>query len=108
MPQLLSRRKLKQFKLEKVSTVNHVILFFRRSIKMQSVFLDCPVAPTKWKYVEGQKIKKAISRNVNKKVEEEIRATVSDAPKVYLAKKKKQIKQIAEPKPKQTGSSSTS
>lgn len=71
-------------------------------------FSDCPVAPTKWKYIEGQKIKKAITRNVNKKVEEEIRAVVSDAPKVYLAKKKKQIKQVSETKPKQTSSSSSS
>lgn len=77
-------------------------------MNIRMILSDCPVAPTKWKYVEGQKIKKAITKNVNKRVEEEIRAVVSDAPKVYLAKKKKQIKQVVESKPKQTASTSSS
>lgn len=63
---------------------------------------DCPVVPTKWKYVEGQRIKKMITKNVNRKVEEEIRSVVTDAPKVYQSNKKKQLKQTVPQTPAKT------
>lgn len=53
--------------------------------------LDRPIAPKKWKYEETMKIKKLITKNVNKKVEEEIRNMANDEPRLYEAKKKKQV-----------------
>lgn len=58
----------------------------------------------KHKYEEGQRIKHAISKNVNRLAEEELRAAASDSKKTFLSKKKKQIAQtVAAPdvKPKQ-------
>jgi hypothetical protein len=57
----------------------------------------------KHKYEEGQRIKRMISKNVNKLAEDELRALASDNKKVFLSKKKKQIAQtVATPatKPK--------
>ena len=59
-----------------------VLIFVTRSS-------DCPVAPTKWKYVEGQRIKKQITRNVNRRIEEEIHAVVHNTATVTDPKKKK-------------------
>lgn len=58
----------------------------------------------KHKYEEGQRIKRAISKNVNKLAEDELRALATDNKKVFLSKKKKQVSQIvqtADQKPKQ-------
>jgi len=56
----------------------------------------------KHKYEEGQRIKRAISKNVNKLAEDELRALASDSKKVFLSKKKKQVAQtVPNPKPKQ-------
>lgn len=57
----------------------------------------------KHKYEEGSKIKRMISKNVNKLAEDELRALASDSKKVFLSKKKKQIAQTvpADTKPKQ-------
>ncbi|XKL60698.1 hypothetical protein PGB90_007755 [Kerria lacca] len=49
---------------------------------------NCPAAPKKWKYIEGQKIKRIIMKNVNQKAEEEIRALVNNTTKVNLSNKK--------------------
>lgn len=61
--------------------------------------------PTKkHKYEEGQRIKRAISKNVNKLAEDELRALASDTKKVFLSKKKKQVAQtveVSDSKPKQ-------
>lgn len=58
----------------------------------------------KHKYEEGQRIKRAISKNVNKLAEDELRALATDNKKVFLSKKKKQVSQIVQTpdqKPKQ-------
>lgn len=60
----------------------------------------------KHKYEEGQRIKRMISKNVNKLAEDELRALATDGKKVFLSKKKKQVAQIVQepenkPKPKQ-------
>lgn len=41
-----------------------------------------------------------ITKNVNKKVEDEIRSIAKDVPKVYQTKKKKQLTQTVLPKSK--------
>ncbi|XP_065216253.1 uncharacterized protein LOC135842630 [Planococcus citri] len=61
--------------------------------KVANARKNCPIAPKKWKYNEQGRINKTITKNVNRKIEEEIRAAVTDAPKVFFAKKKKQIQQ---------------
>lgn len=58
----------------------------------------------KHKYEEGQRIKHAISKNVNKLAEDELRALATDNKKIFLSKKKKQVAQIVQTpneKPKQ-------
>lgn len=58
----------------------------------------------KHKYEEGQRIKRAISKNVNKLAEDELRALATDSKKVFLSKKKKQVAQTvpaSDPKPKE-------
>lgn len=47
----------------------------------------------KHKYEEGQRIKRMISKNVNKLAEDELRALATDNKKVFLSKKKKQVAQ---------------
>jgi len=64
--------------------------------------IACPMPSKKHKYEEGQRIKRAISKNVNKLAEDELRALASDSKKVFLSKKKKQVAQtVSNPKPKQ-------
>jgi len=58
----------------------------------------------KHKYEEGQRIKRMISKNVNKMAEDDLRSLAMDNKKVFLSKKKKQVAQTvkaADPKPKQ-------
>lgn len=55
----------------------------------------------KHKYEEGQRIKRTISKNVNRLAEDELRALATDSKKVFLSKKKKQVAQVVqEPKNK--------
>ncbi|KAF6200601.1 hypothetical protein GE061_005044 [Apolygus lucorum] len=49
-----------------------------------------PIAPKKAKHEEIAKLKKMISKNVNRKLEEEIRGAATDGQKVKLSKKKNQ------------------
>lgn len=58
----------------------------------------------KHKYEEGQRIKRMISKNVNKLAEDDLRSLAMDNKKVFLSKKKKQVAQtvkVTDPKPKQ-------
>jgi len=58
----------------------------------------------KHKYEEGQRIKRMISKNVNKMAEDDLRSLAMDNKKVFLSKKKKQVAQTVkatDPKPKQ-------
>lgn len=63
----------------------------------------CPMPSKKHKYEEGQRIKRAISKNVNRLAEEELRSLATDSKKTFLSKKKKQVAQTVtapDPKPK--------
>ncbi|KAE9541794.1 hypothetical protein AGLY_003785 [Aphis glycines] len=64
----------------------------------------CPMPSKKHKYEEGQRIKRMISKNVNKMAEDDLRSLAMDNKKVFLSKKKKQVAQTVktpDPKPKQ-------
>lgn len=66
--------------------------------------IACPMPSKKHKYEEGQRIKRMISKNVNKMAEDDLRSLAMDNKKVFLSKKKKQVAQIVktpDPKPKQ-------
>lgn len=55
----------------------------------------------KHKYEEGQRIKRTISKNVNRLAEEELRSLAADNKKTFLSKKKKQVVQtVTAPNPK--------
>ncbi|XP_014240346.1 uncharacterized protein LOC106661456 [Cimex lectularius] len=47
-----------------------------------------PIAPKKAKFEEVKKLKKIITKNVNRSLEEQIRAIATDGQKVHLSKKK--------------------
>ncbi|XP_073985126.1 uncharacterized protein isoform X1 [Rhodnius prolixus] len=47
-----------------------------------------PIAPKKVKNAEVQHLKKVITKNVNKCMEEQIRSIANDSQKVHLSKKK--------------------
>ncbi|XP_050437163.1 uncharacterized protein LOC126843593 [Adelges cooleyi] len=59
----------------------------------------CPMPSTKHKYDEGQRIKRMVSKNVNKLAEDELRALATDSKKVFLSKKKKQVGQTVQAAP---------
>lgn len=97
-------------KPKKVTSVRKSELFFlqiccRREPCKPMFVTDCPIAPKKWKYSEQARITKTISKNINRKIEEEIRAAVTDAPKVHFATKKKQNQKRAPAKAPQPSSS---
>lgn len=50
--------------------------------------LGRPIAPKKVKNAEVQHLKKVITKNVNKCMEEQIRSIANDSQKVHLSKKK--------------------
>lgn len=63
-------------------------------------FLDKPVAPKKEKQQEAQKLKKVITKTMNKAIEEDIRAKALDGKKTLLSKKKTPTKAAAAKKAK--------
>uniref|UniRef100_A0A069DMJ5 Uncharacterized protein n=1 Tax=Panstrongylus megistus TaxID=65343 RepID=A0A069DMJ5_9HEMI len=61
----------------------------KKKIKVQTVSRkNRPIAPKKVKHVEAQQLKKIITKNVNKCMEEQIRSIANDSQKVHLSKKK--------------------
>nr|XP_014294463.1 uncharacterized protein LOC106692800 [Halyomorpha halys]XP_014294464.1 uncharacterized protein LOC106692800 [Halyomorpha halys] len=47
-----------------------------------------PIEPKKARHEEVQKLKKIITKNVNKAIEEQVRGIATDSQKVHLSKKK--------------------
>ncbi|XP_050531597.1 uncharacterized protein LOC126900162 [Daktulosphaira vitifoliae] len=73
--------------------------FVKKKKPQQKARKACPMPSKKHKYEEGQRIKRMISKNVNKLAEEELRALATDSKKVFLSKKKKQVGQTVQTAP---------
>lgn len=59
------------------------------------IFLGKPITPKKTKSQEIQKIKKAISKNVNEAIEQELRSRASNSPRGVANSKSPKVKVTA-------------
>jgi hypothetical protein len=68
--------------------------------KLTFLILGKPITPKKAKSAEVQKIKKAISKNLNEAIEQEIRSRATGTPKVAVAKAKAKSPKVTATKKK--------